>query len=124
MNMRNLHTPLHRFLVAAMLLFFTAGSVGATYSGCAMQAPTAQEAQPAMTDMDCASMDMSAPSKPKTEKHCCLDYSCPKCFSSPLMTTRLEASLALPRSFTLAVTDIVATKNQLNRDIERPPKYA
>ena len=65
---------------------FATGNASIFWNPCNMEFAPPQEQ--AMADMPDCHMDMqNAPDKPAPKK-CCIDFSCPKCFSSPLADTR------------------------------------
>jgi len=109
---------LRQLLLVAVALCFGASGVSASYHICPEDKPaTAMEAME-----DCASMNMPASEKPVKEKQCCVDFSCPKCFSTPLVGARhdalplasLPAALAQPGEYRIAY--------HLPDAPERPPK--
>lgn len=124
MKLLKLHKVMRRFSIMALSLCFAVGTLSATYHACEMEPPAQQEVQAQMAGMDCASMDMNAPSKPKAEKQCCVDFSCPKCFSSPLTSVLLER-VAFPVEHAVLVHGGVhIVSSHLNGGIDRPPKNA
>lgn len=124
MKLPKLHRLMRRFSVTTVALCFAVGTLSASYHACDMEPPAKQEAQADMAGMDCASMDMSADSKPTAEKQCCVDFSCPKCFSSPLTTERLETVTARVEHAPLVRGDVHNVASHLNSGIDRPPKLA
>lgn len=122
MMFQKMQPLVRRVAVTAISLCFAVGTLSASYHACDMEPPAKQEVQADMAGMDCASMDMSADSKPKAEKQCCIDFSCPKCFSSPLTTARLETVAAPVEHASLVHADVRSVVSHLNGGIDRPPK--
>ena len=124
MKLLKLHRLLRRVSVTALSLCFAVAPLSASYHACEMEPPAKQEVQADMAGIDCASMDMSADSQPKAEKQCCIDFSCPKCFSSPLATVQQETIAAPVEHAVLVREDGDAVVSHPNSGIDRPPKIA
>lgn len=110
---RNMYfRPLPMLVLA---LCFLGSTVGAGYHACAEDTPPQ-----AMQEMECCPPD-TAPVH-KAEKRCCLEFSCPRCFSFPVvslqpMTASPEAHAFLPiRYIGYAVADYIPSLR------DRPPK--
>ncbi|MDX2074095.1 MAG: hypothetical protein SFX19_07005 [Alphaproteobacteria bacterium] len=75
-----LHSLPSRFFLMLLALCFTLSTAAAGQTCFSVQKPAQAEAM-----MDChkAAQDTTQ----KTEKNCCQDFSCPKCFSAPPATT-------------------------------------
>ncbi len=73
--------------------------------------------------MDCAEMGMThAPQK--AEKKCCIDFSCLKCFSSPLVTARLTSEQPVIKQAVLKLPAETLNITHSGFRIDRPPKVA
>ena len=124
MKLRILHRWVRQFSITALSLCFAVGTLSATYHICDMEPPVQQQAQADMAGMDCASMNMDTESQPKPQKQCCVDFSCPKCFSSPL-TTLLSRTIASPiTQAALVHADPSTPISHIADGIDRPPKAA
>lgn len=71
---------------------------------------------------DCASMNMSATEKPVKQKKCCVDFTCDKCFSTPLAAAR--GSISSPPHTPAAKLWLAgyAFSDNSSEAPERPPK--
>ncbi len=122
MKLPKLHKLMRRFSITALSLCFAVGTLSASYHACEMEPPAKQEAQADMAGMDCASMDMNTEAQPKAQKQCCIDFSCPKCFSSPLTTPRQESVAAPVEHAALFGENVDRIASNLPNGIDRPPK--
>lgn len=113
----------HRIAVTALSLCFAVGTLSASYHACEkepIRQPPMQTAD--MAGMDCASMGMTP--APKAEKKCCIDFSCPKCFSSPLTTARLTTEQPVIKQVALQLPAETIDVTHSGFSIDRPPKAA
>lgn len=110
-----------QLLLVAVALCFGASGVSASYHVCPEDKPAAP--MEAMGEMeDCASMNMPASEKPVKEKKCCVDFSCPKCFSTPLVSARHEALPLASLPAALARPGEYQITYHMPDAPERPPK--
>jgi hypothetical protein len=104
-----------QFALVLLILCFIAGTLGIAYNVCNMDKSTIQKQ--VMENMDCHK------EKPVPQKNsCCVDFSCPKCFSLPLNTA--TNSIIKPQiiSSTLLLSSTYHLYLYNPEAPERPPK--
>ncbi|MFO1242554.1 MAG: hypothetical protein U1E36_05055 [Rickettsiales bacterium] len=96
---------------------FLTGALGFTYSDCPMAAP---EQQNVLDAINCHEQGLP---KPGPEKKCCIDLSCPKCFSTPY-AVKWKASTAAMAERGYIPTPLYSLFFLAPATPERPPKLA
>lgn len=103
-------------LVALSMCFLT-GAVGVSYDLCPMASAAGQEQ--AMAGMGC-----HGESPAKSEKNCCVDLTCLKCFASPLAAVKSPAVEFRAAHFAFLPSIPEHFFSPIPTAMERPPKMA
>jgi hypothetical protein len=107
------------FALVLLSLCFAIGTLGATYHECDMVTQTKQEQT--LAGMDCHG---DATTKTQSEKKCCIDLSCPKCFSSPVGSSKANTTATHITPSALVVAEAWYSSSIVHAALERPPKIA
>jgi hypothetical protein len=109
-----------RFVIVLLAVCFTVSAVSASYHACPADKPAPQQQK--MAGMDCH--DDKATSKAPAEKKCCVDFSCPKCFSTTFAAARANSLPEWKVSSAQLETGNYKIPRYSSDTPERPPKQA